>query len=437
MWELIADRLVAEHQALRLPPLTEREVRLPLLPGKADAIVGMRRSGKTWRVLQLLQELERGGLPRSQSLYVNLEDERLRGAGVELLTALVEAAFRRDPAAAERPFWLMLDEPQLVPGWEVFVRRMLDTRTTRVVVTGSSARLLSREVATSLRGRSLTTEILPFSFREALTHAGLAPPGRKAPAAKGRAELERACLRYLETGGFPEVQALAPLLRRRVLQEYVDVTLFRDVVERHQATNVVALRRLVSHLLHAPSGMLSVHKLYNDLRSQGVAVGKDALHEYLGHLEDAFFVFSVAIDARSARQRAVHPRKMFLVDPALAQVATVAPGAGVQGHVLENVVYLELRRRGAEVSYQSSSSGSMIDFVARHHDGRVELIQVCADADSADTMVREVSSLEEIAPRYPGALLSMVTLHSEGTFSVGRRKARMVPAWRFLSEGFP
>ncbi|MBI4951169.1 MAG: ATP-binding protein [Myxococcales bacterium] len=429
-----AERIVADHAALVLPALTERDARLAALPGKADAVIGMRRSGKTWLVLQTLAELERGGLARGHSLYANLEDERLAGVGLEVFAELLDAAYRREPSAATAPFWLLLDEVQVVPGWEAFVRRMLDTRRVRVVVTGSSARLLSRELATSLRGRSLATEVLPFSFREALRHAHIGIPDKLPPPPRARAELERALSGYLTTGGFPEIQELAQPLRRRVLQEYVDVTLLRDVVERHRATNVVALRRLVSHLLRSPSCKLSVHKIYLDLRSQGVAVGKGHLHEYLAHLEDACFAFTVPVDSDSERRRAVVPRKSYLVDPGLAALAAVDPLAQLRGHLLENVVYLELRRRGARLSYHVAASGAEVDFVARHDDGETELVQVCAEPDAADTLARELRGLAAAAPAFPKARLVIVTLTREGTLELSRRRVHLVPAWRFLLE---
>jgi predicted AAA+ superfamily ATPase len=428
------EQIVVEHSALVLPKLTDRDTPLPSLPGKADAVVGMRRAGKTWLVLQKLRDLEREGVPRGHTLYVNLEDERLMGVGVEIFEALVSEAYRREPTAATAPFWLLLDEVQVVPGWEAFVRRMLDTRRVRVVVTGSSAKLLSREVATSLRGRSLTTELLPFSFSESLRHANVSLPEKLPPPPRGRAELERAMVGYLTTGGFPEVQTLAPALRRRVLQEYVDVTLLRDVVERHRATNIVALRRLVSHLLRSPAGKLSVHKLYNDLRSQGVAVGKDHVHEYLAHLEDACFAFTVPVDSPSERRRAVVPRKVYLVDPGLAQLAVANPLTAMRGHLLENVVYLELRRRRAAISYHLGESATEVDFVARHEDGHEELVQACADPSAEETLAREVRGLADAAPAFPKAKLVIVTLNHEETLTIGRRRVHVVPAWRFLLE---
>lgn len=425
---------MAEHGALVLPKLTDRDTVLPSLAGKADAIVGMRRAGKTWLVLQKLRDLERDGVPRSHTLYVNLEDERLMGAGVEVFEALVREAYRRDPSAATAPFWLLLDEVQVVPGWEAFVRRMLDTRRVRVVVTGSSAKLLSREVATSLRGRSLTTELLPFGFCESLRHAHVPVPEKLPPPPRGRAELERAMVGYLTTGGFPEVQTLAPALRRRVLQEYVDVTLLRDVVERHRATNIVALRRLVSHLLRSPAGKLSVHKLYNDLRSQGVTVGKNHVYEYLSHLEDTCFVFTVPVESSSERRRAIVPRKAYLVDPGLALLAVANPLATMRGHLLENVVYLELRRRRAAISYHLGANATEVDFVARHEDGREELVQVCADPGETETLAREVRGLAAAAPEFPNAKLVIITLNHEDTLTIDRRRVHLVPAWRFLLE---
>lgn len=166
-----------------------------------------------------------------------------------------------------------------------------------------------------------------------------------------------------------------------------------------------------------------------------MAVAKDALHEYLAHLEDAFFFFTVPIDSKSERRRAVHPRKVYLVDPSLAQVACFDVMTTMRGHLLENAVYLELRRRGAVVTYQVSERGSEVDFVARYPDGSVDLVQVCAQLDSPETLRREVAGLEDLAPSYLGARLTMVTMSEENTFAIGRRTCTMIPAWRFLAEG--
>ncbi len=431
--DAILDELVADAAARPVPELTERSIRLAMLPGKADVVVGMRRSGKTYLLLQHLRALLAAGVSRAQTLHVSFEDERLQPMTTADLSRLMDAFYRSDPKARAGEIWLLFDEIQNVPGWERFVRRLLDEGRARFVLTGSSAKLLSKEIATSLRGRSIATEVLPFSFEEFVRHSGRELPVRWPPPAPKRAELEQALAGYLDVGGFPEVQRLDDETRARVLQEYVDVVLFRDVVERHHLSNTVALRQLVRRLLRSPAGKFSVHRVHGDMRSQGVEIGKESVHEMLAHLEDAYLLFTVAIDATSERRRASNPRKVYLVDPALARAVTVRGDVDV-GHRLENLVYLELRRRGGEIAYHVTDSGREIDFVVERRDRDAELVQVTTSLRDPKTRAREVDALEEAlrAGRAPSG--TIVTLHEMENLNLGDRPVRVVPAWRWLAE---
>ena len=203
----------------------------------------MRRSGKTTYLRQLVTQA-RGKDRPERAIFLSFDDDRLYGLGLEQLNLLLEEYFRRYPEAREqgRVQWF-LDEIQVVPGWERFVRRVLDTERVDLVVSGSSARMLSREVHTSLRGRGLETIIRPFSFREYLRHRGEEPThasSRFTPVECSR--MEKRFREYLVEGGFPEAQGLAADLRIALLQSYVDTVLFRDVVERYQISQVAALR---------------------------------------------------------------------------------------------------------------------------------------------------------------------------------------------------
>lgn len=320
------------------------------------------------------------------------------------LGGFVDAWHRRHPQVLDRERWLLLDEVQVVAGWERFARRMLDTPGIRLVLTGSSARMLGREIATSMRGRALTTELLPFSFPEALRHAGIESG---AGSTRDRALVGNALDRYLVVGGFPEVQRLDPELRARVLRDYVDVALMRDVIDRHGVTNVPALRSLTRRLLGAPAGKFSVHRFHNDLRATGLAASKDSVHEWSGHLEDACFVFFVPVYTESEAVRRSNPRKAYPVDPALA------PGRGGIGHRLETIVYLELRRRLREVAWVSNADGSEVDFVATDLAGERELIQVCAGFDEPDTLKREVRGLQSAMHELGIGEGTIVTLRDE------------------------
>jgi hypothetical protein len=240
---VLADKM---HTALApSQPLTRtrRDARLPVVPGKVHSVIGMRRAGKTTFLHQLLDE-RRSALPPERALYIGFDDDRLAGIEVDQLGFLLEEYYRNYPALRSREtvHWF-LDEIQLVPGWERFCRRVLDTEKVELVVSGSSARMLSREVHTSLRGRGMPTVIRPFSFREFLRHRGEEPAeGAWRPTPGERSLVEQGFREFLVEGGFPEAQGLSAAVRIELLQGYVDTVLFRDVVERYKVFHVEALR---------------------------------------------------------------------------------------------------------------------------------------------------------------------------------------------------
>jgi uncharacterized protein len=356
-------------------------------------VLGVRRAGKTTFVHQLRRERLAAGTPRPLLPYVNFEDERLAGLDASHLGFLVDELGRRAPDAPGPVSW-SFDEIQVVPGWERFVRRLLDTGGVDVVVTGSSATLLSREIGTALRGRAWAVPLYPFSFAESLEHQGLEVPADAnllTGAARGR--IEHAFLRWLEVGGFPEAQALDDASRRQLLRDYVDVAMLRDVVERHEVANVTGLRWLVRHLLGNAGSLFSVEKFHRALQSQGVAISRDTLHQFVAHLDDCFLVRTVWMEAGSERQRMVNPRKMYPVDAGLIPVFDRTGRANV-GHALETAVLIELERRRCEVTYVRTDDGFEVDFLARDAGGRTHLIQVCADATDQATAARELRALQ-------------------------------------------
>lgn len=433
---VLAEKL-ADSLATPLPRLTPRRVFGAVsLPGKATAVVGVRRAGKTFFLHQLRrQRLERGAA-RHLLPYVSFEDERLAGLTAADLHSLIEEYYRRFPETRNREdvTWCF-DEIQLVPDWERFVRRLLDAERVQVFVTGSSAALLSREIATALRGRAWTVVIHPFGFEEALRHAGQSVPASPAflPAAE-RSRLEHAFLDYLATGGFPEAQGLDPTTRQQLLRDYVDVAMLRDVVERHAVTNVAGLRWLVRHLLGNAAGMFSIEKFYRALRSQGLSISKDTLHQLLSHLEDCFLVRTVWMETDSERQRMVNPRKAYPVDPGLIPVFDRSGHANL-GHALETVVLLELERRGCSVTYVRTPEGREVDFLARTPTGEAELIQVSADTADAATAERELRALAQAADLFPRAGRRLLTLTHDAAPAGAPPGVVIQPAYEWMLAG--
>lgn len=418
-------------------PFTRRDARLPAIPGKVHAVIGMRRAGKT-TFLRQLQSERRKTLPPERAVYISFDDDRLMDLPSGQLSQLLEEYYRRFPElrGKETVSWY-LDEIQLVNGWERFLRRVLDSERVDVAVSGSSARLLSREIHTSLRGRSVETVIRPFSFLEFLRHRGEEPAtSAERLTANERSLIEKRFREYLQQGGFPEAQGLPGSLRTELLQGYVNTVLFRDILERYHITQVAALRWLVRQCLRNPAGAMSVHRLYQDLRAQGHGVSKDSLHTMFGHLSDAFLISAVPLSTDSERKRNSNPRKIYPVDTALIHAFDVA-GRSNEGHALETVVLGELERRKAEVGYAKSTSGFEVDFHARFLDGKEELIQVCADLSSAQTRERELRALREASLEYPRALKRLLLLDHEQTLQMQLPEVSVQTVYEWLLRGEP
>lgn len=425
---------LADSVAAPLPTSTPRVAYGRVaFPGKATAVIGFRRSGKTTLLHQVRAQRVADHGDRARVPYLNLEDERLVGVTLDDLGFSVDEHYRRYPGLKGREVvtWC-LDEIQVVPGWERFVRRLLDTERVEVFLSGSSAALLSAEIATSMRGRGWTVPLFPFSFAEALRHAGDdVPASPDALDAATRVRVEHAFSRYLVEGGFPEAQGLDAATRHRLLLDYVDVAMMRDVVERHGVTNVTGLRWLVRQLLGNAGGAFSVERFYGALRSQGIAISKDSVHLLLHHLEDCFLVRTMWLDTASERQRMVNPRKAHPVDPGLIPVFDRVGRANL-GHALETAVRLELERRGASVAYVRTAAGHEVDFVARYPGGGEELLQVTADASDAETANREVRALVEAAPAYPRATCRLLTLTTSGLPAHVPADVLAEPAWQWM-----
>ncbi len=416
--QIIRQKIV-DAIAMSIPELTRRDVWLPSVPNKATAVIGMRRAGKTSLLWKILADRLAQGAPREGLLYFSFEDERLAGLQTKDLDLLVEEYYRLYPEWRDkRRATFFLDEIQIVPGWELFARRLLDSEKVDLFLSGSSARMLSREVATSMRGRAMEAVVLPFSFRESLRHTSEEPVASSEYRPKAeRSLLDKRLLIYLQQGGFPEAQGLDARNRIALLSGYVDVVLLRDIVERHDISQPVVLRWMVRQLLSNAACTFSVNKFHVDLKSQGIAVGKDTLHMYLGYLEDAFLLFSITIATDSERRRRVNPRKIYPIDTGLLPIFDRSGKANL-GHALETAVFLELSRRGAEVAYVRTANGFEVDFYARSIGDREKLIQVCASIDQPATLAREIRALQDAKADFPQADLLLITLDQPTLFDI-------------------
>jgi predicted AAA+ superfamily ATPase len=418
---------------LPFPKLTPREAVTAPLEGKARAIIGMRRAGKTTFLYQCLAARLAEGVHRDKLVYFNFEDERLDGLESAELGMILDEYYRSYPQyrRGDRVTWCF-DEIQVIPGWEKFVRRIMDTENVEILLSGSSAKMLSREVATTMRGRSLETVITPFSFLEFARSQGLIQLENALISAREQSTWLACFDQFLETGGFPEA-GNESLKNQRVvlLQGYVDTVLFRDVAERHAITNLVALRAFVRQLLRQPSSPLSVSKVYADFRSRGISVTKETLLSMLSHLEDAFLVFTLPIASRSERRQQVNPRKLYLADHSLAAAYNPVKNSD-RGHYLENIVACELLRQSSNLAYVKTTEGHEVDFLATQADGSTLLIQVAADIRNEKTLEREVRALLGASAKFPESRKILVTEELPARGLSLPDEIEVYPLWKWL-----
>ncbi len=422
--------IILDSQEARPDTGVPRRLRIETVPGKATVCVGVRRSGKSTYMHQVAQRLVDSGISRQNILHVNLFDDRLHSLRQDNLGLISEAYYSLFPEKKNtETVHCFFDEIQAVPGWEPFVDRLMRTEKCEVYLTGSSAHMLSKEIATQMRGRALSWELFPFSFREFLDARG---DGNTGPlSTRRRLLVQKSFDEYWETGGFPEVTHLGRALRIKTHQEYLQAILFRDLVERHDIAHPNAVSDLAHWLVDNTASHYSLNSLTNYLKSLGHKLTKSAVSDYLEWFEDAYFLFTVrTYDASLARSN-VNPKKVYCIDHAL--VMSTSSGVLVNsGHLLENLVFIALRRLYPNIYYYRTRGNREVDFVIAARGSARMLIQVCESLANPQTRKREVTALREAMTELALTAATIVTKNEEEQISVDGKTIDVVPAWRYL-----
>ncbi len=431
MLEMIKSILL-DFQETRLETGVPRRSRIEPVRGKAAVCIGARRSGKSTYMFQIVQRLLDSGVPRQNILFLNFFDDRLHHLRRENLGLIAEAYYAIYPEKKNsETVYCFFDEIQAAPGWEPFVDRLLRTEKCEIYLTGSSARMLSKEIATQMRGRALSWEMFPFSFREFLDYKGVESDG--ALSTKKRLLVQKAFEEYWETGGFPEVAGLNRRLRIKTHQEYFHALLFRDLIERHDVSHPKAVTDLAHWLVDNTASLYTINSLTGYLKSLGHKVSKSLVAEYLDWFEDAYFLFTVRIFAASLARANVNPKRIYCVDHAM--VPSVSSGILINtGHLLENLVFTALRRIHPQIYYYKTRGGREVDFIVAPRDRPRMLVQVCDALAEPQTRKRETTALAEAMSEQGLKSGTIVTRNEEARIDVENGTIEVIPAWRFLLD---
>ena len=417
-------RIIVDFQERSIRQTIKRDIEVPLFSDKIITLIGVRRCGKTSILYKMIEEL-RESIDIKNIVYINFEDDRLLGTTVNNLDDMIEGYYELYPQKRDEKIYLFFDEVQNIPQWELFIRRIYDTLNVQIVITGSSSKLLSSEMATSLRGRTLTYEIFPFSFKEYLRFKNITV---NLDSSKSLSFIKHSFEEYLIHGGFPETIGQDSVIQKRILSDYVNLIVYKDLIERYGITNTSLLKHLIKYTFVNMATLVSITKLYNDFKSNGFKLGKETLFDYFGYLEEAYAIFSVPIFRSSVREEQRNPKKIYAIDNGLRAVYDSSFSSDYS-KLYENLVFLALRSKTNEVYYIKERQE--IDFYCVI-EGEKQLINVSVDISNPDTFEREIKSLTEGMDFIGVDKSVLITKERDGSISVGEKVVILIPLWKWL-----
>jgi len=410
-----------------IPPLIPRE--MPPLDLEKQrtilAVAGPRRAGKTYYLYQLIQSLmETKGVSKEEILFVDFEDYRLTGFGpsdVDVLFTVFEQL------AGRHPRFLFFDEIQHISEWNRILRTLHNRRRYGIVISGSNSSLLSHEIATELRGRYEDVLMLPFSFREFLQFHHI-PFDKAKIYTSQRGQLIRAFDNYLQFGGFPETLSReGNQEKRKLLQTYYRTVFYKDILERYHIKARPILDQMMSSLLESYSTTFSISMFEKQLKTAGLTGSKRTISNYLQYLEEAFFLITIEKFAYSQRKRMMNPKKVYLIDPGFALLGEAFTEN--RGHLLENVVVLELLRRQRRMFYFKEHQEC--DFIIQEGRRPSTALQVCWELTPRNEQ-RELKGLFEAMRRHKIPEGKVLTYDQEGSRTINSKEVSLIPVWKWL-----
>ncbi len=386
---------------------------------KVNVLYGVRRSGKTFLLYDFFKE------HRDECLYVDFEDERLTDFKLNDFEPLKEAFLELNPKLINERKTFLFDEVQNIKGWEKFCRRMAEKKNINVIVTGSSSAIMPLEIHTSLRGRAWSLEVMPFFFREYLKTKNIAV-NNEAIYGPNKIMVKNHFKNYLRWGGFPEVIfAKNEFEKTKIIKEYLGSIFFKDLVERFKINNVPLLDTLMEGLLSSCSQKFSLTSFYRQYKDK-LPFSKDSLFSYYKYFLQSMVIFEAKKFAESSYKRMRNPAKVYLVDIGLAKRVSSQD----KGRLLENVVFLELRRRTEKIFYFEESREC--DFVISDGE-KLSVYQVSYELNS-NNRERELSGLVLCCKHLNLKEGRLLTFDQEEEFVKEGVRIKIMPAWKWLLQ---
>lgn len=428
MIELLKE-IILDFQNTVLDSGIPRHFQYKPVKGKAFVCIGVRRCGKSTLLYQIIKKIEAQGVKLENILYINFFDDRLTELKQGNLSLIIEAYYSLYPEKkGTEEIYCFFDEIQEAKNWEQFIDRILRTEKCSVYLSGSSAKLLSKEIATQMRGRSLSWELFPFSFSEFISYKGI---DFKKLTSRNRLLLQNCFDEYFLKGGFPEVRDVSAKIRVMIHQEYFKTILHRDVIERFNVIHPQAAIQAGYRLISSTASLYSINRITEYLKSLGYKVSKGFVSSCIEWFEDVYFLFSVKIFSPSISKQNANAKKIYCIDHSM--VTSIAPKIlENKGHLLENMMFTYLRRHTEQIYYYRTKKGNEIDFIWTDNRGSRHLMQISFSLKDPATRKREISSLSFAMEELNLRRSTIITYNEEDLIKVETGVIKIIPAWKYM-----
>ncbi|MHA1783161.1 MAG: ATP-binding protein [Promethearchaeota archaeon] len=377
-------------------------------------IIGVRRCGKSSILSLLMKELN---LNEELILYVDFEDPVLiNDLSLDLLDQIWEV-YRIKINPDKKPY-LFFDEIQNIPHWEKWIRKMRDLEKAFIFITGSSSKLMSKEIGSALTGRHITHMVFPLSFEEYLDFKGVKFDKTIKEFIEKKFIFRKHFEEYLYEGGFPEIVITG---NKELLKQYFEDILYRDIVLRHEIRDVHLLRQIANYCMTNIANQMSYNSIKNYFK-----ISHDKARSYISHLEESFLIFQLRFFAYSVKVQELKTKKNYCIDNGLRNAVSFKFSKD-EGKLAENITFLELKRNDKEIYYWQENNE--VNFVVKEKDNSLNAINV---SYSDNINEREIKGLKEFANNFGNKVANLTIL----TKNIERveNDINYIPLWKWLLQ---
>ena len=414
---------VDKKEEIKSLEIKDRDIKATPSKNFANAIIGPRRAGKSFFLFNLIRKLK---LRDKDYLLINFEDDEIRSLEREKITKCIHL---HTEIYGEEPKYLFFDEIQNLERWQSFIYSLVEKKRYYIFITGSSSKLLSKEIATQLRGRSINVVVFPFSFKEFLRIKNF--KFKEIYSSYEEAKIKNLLRNYLNTGGFPQV-VLKEIAKKTFFREYLNVVLYRDLVERYKIENPEVARFLLYSAVQSFTKEFSLNKIYRQLK-QKTEVSNKTVYAYSTYLGEIFFAFFLRKFHFSHKKSLLSMPKIYINDNGLALNLGFFPDIG---KLMENLVFLELKKKELEGEYEiyywRDYRQKEVDFVIKEGLKVKQLIQVTYAFARDEIDKREIKSLLKASEELKCKNLFVITWDYENEEKIDRKRIKFIPLWRWL-----